>query len=263
MNDPNRSIHRDDPKPSYNEVYLQHVFATIDAFGKYHNTLAFFSGNEIVNSKSNTAAATYAKAVTRDMKNYIKAHIDRPIPVGYSAADVEESRLQLMKYLDCGDDEMARGDFFAFNDYSWCGESSFTESGWDQKVEKYKDLTIPLFLSEYGCNEVKDGDRPFTEVKSLFSTDMTGVFSGGLVFEYSQEENDYGLVELTTSLVTKLSDFTALKDQFASVENPSGDGDYIKTRKVNECPKIEKGVWEASETLPAFPKKAETYMVSP
>lgn len=44
-NTPDYSINRADPAPSYNAVYLQNVFATIDAFANYTNTLAFFSGN--------------------------------------------------------------------------------------------------------------------------------------------------------------------------------------------------------------------------
>lgn len=42
---PKYSINRADPQPSYNAVYLQSLFATIDEFAKYTNTLAFFSGN--------------------------------------------------------------------------------------------------------------------------------------------------------------------------------------------------------------------------
>ena len=47
VNSPDYSINRYDPAPSYNDVYLQSVFATIDAFAKYDNTLLFFSGNEV------------------------------------------------------------------------------------------------------------------------------------------------------------------------------------------------------------------------
>lgn len=42
---PKYSINRADPLPSYNAVYLQSLFATIEVFSKYTNTLAFFSGN--------------------------------------------------------------------------------------------------------------------------------------------------------------------------------------------------------------------------
>lgn len=47
VNTPDYSINRDDPAPSYNDVYLQYIFSTIDAFAGYDNTLLFFSGNEV------------------------------------------------------------------------------------------------------------------------------------------------------------------------------------------------------------------------
>ncbi len=77
------------------------------------------------------------------MKSYISSHGLRKIPVGYSAADVESSRYDLASYMNCGTDDQ-RSDFFAFNDYSWCSPSSFTRSGWDQKVQQYKSYSIPL-----------------------------------------------------------------------------------------------------------------------
>ena len=47
VNSPLYSINRNDPAGSYNDVYLQSVFATIDKFAGYDNTLLFFSGNEV------------------------------------------------------------------------------------------------------------------------------------------------------------------------------------------------------------------------
>lgn len=47
VNSPLYSLNREDPAGSYNDVYLQSVFATIDAFAGYDNTLLFFSGNEV------------------------------------------------------------------------------------------------------------------------------------------------------------------------------------------------------------------------
>lgn len=96
---------------SYNDVYLQHVFATIDVFGKYTNTLGFFAANEVTNAANNTNAATFVKAVIRDMREYIGKHVDRPIPVGYSAADVAENRMEMAKYMNCGD-AATRSDFY-------------------------------------------------------------------------------------------------------------------------------------------------------
>src|ERR1700712_321639 len=45
------SLNREYPegmRRSYNEVYLQSVFATIDSFAKYDNLLAFFAANEVI-----------------------------------------------------------------------------------------------------------------------------------------------------------------------------------------------------------------------
>ena len=88
VNTPKYSIRQDKPGPSYNTPYLQNVFATIDEFQKYDNTLLFFSGNEVINNVPTSAAAPWVKAVTRDIKQYIGNRKYRPIPVGYSAADI-------------------------------------------------------------------------------------------------------------------------------------------------------------------------------
>jgi hypothetical protein len=145
---PKYSINRADPVTSYNSVYLQSVFATIDMFAKYPNTLAFLSGNEVINDAANTNCAPYVKAVTRDMKNYIRSRKYRAIPVGYSAADVAENQQLMAQYMNCGTDDQ-RSDFYAINDYSWCDPSSYSQSGWDQLVKNYAGYGIPiLYASE-------------------------------------------------------------------------------------------------------------------
>ena len=143
VNTPKYSINRAEPHPSYNAVYLQNVFATVDAFAKYDNTLAFFSGNEVIDDDKTTPCAPYVKAVTRDIRSYIASRGYRQIPVGYSAADVDSNRLEMAQYMNCGSDD-ERSDFFAFNDYSWCDPSSFTISGWDQKVKNFTGYGLPI-----------------------------------------------------------------------------------------------------------------------
>lgn len=260
VNTPENSINRGNPAPSYNTAYLQHVFATVDVFSKYDNTLGFFAANEVINDENTTNTAPYVKAVIRDMKTYIKERIDREIPVGYSAADISSNRYQQIQYFNCGDDEMARLDMFGMNDYSWCGDSSFTKSGYDQKVEQYSNYTRPLFLSEFGCNEVTP--RKFTEIGAIYSDDMSSVFSGGLVYEYSQEANNYGVVEIKDGKVSKLPDFDNLKKAFKSVENFSGDGGYKTASGPAACPTYESGVWEVDpdETLPPMPQRASSML---
>jgi hypothetical protein len=144
VNSPLYSINRQDPAPSYNPTYLQSVFATIDAFASYSNTLAFFSGNEVINeTTASTVTGPYVKAVTRDMKQYIGNRGYRKIPVGYSAADVTTNRYETAEFMNCGPDD-ERSDFFAFNDYSWCDPSSYTRSGWDKKVELFSNYSLPI-----------------------------------------------------------------------------------------------------------------------
>ena len=152
VNSPLYSLNRDNPAPSYNEVYLQSIFATIDSFASYSNTLAFFSGNEVINDTlTSTQTAPYIKAVTRDMKQYIGDRGYRSIPVGYSAADVSTNRYETAEFMNCGADD-ARSDFFAFNDYSWCDPSSYTVSGWDQKVALFSNYSLPLLYVHIQSN---------------------------------------------------------------------------------------------------------------
>lgn len=143
VNTPKYALNRADPAPSYNAVYLQSLFATVDSFANYTNTLLFFSGNEVINSDNTTNAAPYVKAVTRDLKQYIGSQGYRAIPVGYSAADVSSNRYQMAEYMNCGTPDQ-RSDFFAFNDYSWCDPSSYETSGWEAEVALYKNYSIPL-----------------------------------------------------------------------------------------------------------------------
>ncbi|KAJ5584611.1 glycolipid-anchored surface protein 5 precursor [Penicillium hispanicum] len=256
VNTPKYSLNRAEPKASYNDVYLQYIFATVEMFAKYDNTLAFFSGNEVINDAKSSSAAPYVKAVTRDLRQYLRSRKLRTVPVGYSAADIDTNRLEMAEYMNCGTDD-ERSDFFAFNDYSWCDPSSFTTSGWDQKVKNFTGYGIPLFLSEYGCNT---NTRKFEEVSALYSTKMTGVYSGGLVYEYSEEGSNYGLVKISGDDVTDRPDYDALKSAYSKTANPQGDGSYNSTGGANGCP-AKSSSWEVSgDALPAIPAPAEKYM---
>jgi len=72
-----------------------------------------------------------------------------------------------------------------------------------------------VFFSEYGCNKVQP--RVFDEVQALYGPEMTSL-SGGLVYEYSQETSDYGLVEINgNGTVTLRVDYINLQSQFAKL----------------------------------------------
>jgi len=176
--------------------------------------------------------------------------------VGYSGASVTQN-MQLAEYLNCGA-EGERSEFLGINDYSWCGESSFTLSGWDKVVQSYSNYSIPLFLSEYGCNTVPQ--RHFTEVEALYGKNMTPVFSGGLVYEYSMEVNNYGLVKINTyNKVTTLGDFDRLEAAFKKTPIPDNDGGYKKNGVPSKCPP-QTNEWEASDNVPPMPDDAVRYL---
>jgi len=207
---------------SYYASYLERTFAIVEAFKDYPNTLAFFSGNEVIDKPENgESVPPYIRSVTRDLKNYVKNHAKRPIPVGYSAADVRKILYDSWNYLQCAmdgdDDDMSKADLFALNSYSWCGESTFKESGFDTLVDGFKNTSVPVFFSEYGCNT--PSPRVWGEVHSIYGPDMTDVFSGGVVYEYTQEKNNYGLVEFNDDgSVSMLEDFTALAEQLGKID---------------------------------------------
>ncbi|KAI0842564.1 glycoside hydrolase family 72 protein [Hypoxylon sp. FL0890] len=262
VNNPQYSINRYKPAPSYNDAYLQSVFATIDEFAKYDNTLAFFSGNEVINDNPESVkSAPYVKATTRDMRQYIGSRGYRKIPVGYSAADVSSNRMQTAQYFNCGTDD-ERSDFFAFNDYSWCAPSSFQQSGWDQKVKNFTGYGLPVFLSEWGC--ITNG-RTFEELGALMNAEMTSVYSGGLMYEYSREGNGYGIVELSgdSDSVTDEPEFASFQSALKKYPAPSGDGGASKTTTSVACPTVD-DVWDLDEwgpsNLPAIPDAAVKYM---
>lgn len=90
---------------------------------------------------------------------------------------------------------------------------------------------------------------------------MTGVYSGGLVYEYSEEKNKYGLVKIDGDKVQKLPDFDVLKNALAATKAPSGDGGYKSNGATSQCP-AKSNVWEVDldSGLPAIPDKAKGFM---
>ncbi len=88
---------------------------------------------------------------------------------------------------------------------------------------------------------------------------MTGVFSGGLVYEYTEEGSKYGVVKIEGDEVEELDDYKALKSAFDKQENPSGDGGYQRESKSSSCPSRSAN-WEVEDTaLPALPSNARRF----
>jgi len=82
----------------------------------------------------------------------------------------------------------------------------------------FSKTTIPVFFSEYGCNLPEGVPREFNEVQALYGKQMT-VLSGGLVYEYSQETSDYGLVVINdNSTISLRQDYNNLQGQFNKLD---------------------------------------------
>lgn len=243
------NLDRSDPWGTYNSQYIGRVFRFIDAFKNYPNVLGFFSGNEVINDQKNYASIDppYIRAVQRDMKQYIEKQSNRTIPVGYSAANTVDLRLATYRYLQCNSLDGktvnkalndSRSDFFGLNTYEWCsGTSDWKSSGYDVLNSTFSDAVIPLIFSEYGCN--KNLPRTFDEVTDgLYpSTGLGNLFSGGLVYEYAEEANNYGLVDMDDSdgSITYKEDFNNFKSALSKLNDSTTHESQYNGTSLYKC----------------------------
>ena len=254
---------------SYSSTYLNHIFSVVEAFGPYPNTLAFISANEVMNTvATGQTAPPYLRAVTRDLKNYISKHLNRTIPVGYSAADVSQILTDSWAYLSCDieseSSDLSRSDFFGLNSYSWCGPTSptanYDASSYDTIISTFGNTSIPIFFSEYGCNKVEP--RVFDEVPVLYGN-MTSVMSGGLVYEYYEEDNNYGLVWIYDNGTAQLrNDYNALQTQYntlnvKALQSMDSSATSIQSPKCSSS-LISSSGFNTSFTLPAVPSGGQS-----
>ncbi|KAK2612390.1 hypothetical protein QQS21_001654 [Conoideocrella luteorostrata] len=252
LGEPSLSINRDDP--AWDTALFARYKSVVDELSKYSNVIGFFAGNEVSNANNNTFASAYVKAATRDTKAYIKSKNTRWMGVGYAANDDKPIRDMIASYFNCGPTEDSI-DFFGYNIYSWCGESNFEDSGYNRLIEFFKSYSVPMFFAEYGCNLPNGGEaRTFEETTALYVNNMTDVVSGGIIYEYFQETNDYGLVKISNGgSATKLKDFAALQKKITAVSPKGVDmSSYNPTNKVLDCPAVN-SFWAANSTLPPTP----------
>lgn len=149
LSEPKTSINRD--SPAWNEELYTRYTSVIDELAQYTNVLGFFAGNEVTNNKTNTNASPFVKAAVRDVKAYIKQKGYRQIPVGYATNDDSNIRVPIAEYFNC-DSEDSAIDFWGYNIYSWCGDSSFQKSGYLDRTQELSTYSKPAFFAEYGCN---------------------------------------------------------------------------------------------------------------
>lgn len=191
LGEPRLSIETDHPQ--WDLGTFQRYKDVIDELGSYGNVIGFFAGNEVTTNKTNTPASAYVKAAVRDTKAYIKEKGSN-LYIGYAANDDADVRRDIAHYFNCGEDQSQAIDFWGYNIYQWCGDSSLESSGYDKQIDFFKNYSVPVFFAEYGCNEGKEGaeGRVFQETAAIYEEPMTDVFSGGIVYMYFEERNDYG-----------------------------------------------------------------------
>lgn len=252
LSSPDESITTTDPTWTI-DLYDRYT-SVIDEMQQYDNVLGFFAGNEVITNNTNTDAAPFVKAAIRDMRTYMANSGYRAIPIGYSANDDSKTRVASADYFACGDDDVST-DFYGINMYEWCGSSTFKTSGYESRTEEFANLTCPAFFSEYGCNAVTP--RKFTEVAALYSDEMTDVWSGGIVYMYFEETNDYGLVTIDGDTVSTEADFPYLKTELGSISPTTATLSAYSASadsSTMDCPATG-GNWNAATDLPPTPEE--------
>ncbi|EDR08961.1 glycoside hydrolase family 72 protein, partial [Laccaria bicolor S238N-H82] len=257
----NGSIDRSSPAWSTN--LLDQYLATIDAFSKYDNVLAYNVGNEVVNGSSNTNVAPFVKAAARDIKAYLTAK-KSSVLIGYAAIDgADNFRDPLANYFSCDPSNTNSGstaiDLFGLNNYEWCGNSTFADSYTDTE-NNFAGYNVAAYFSEYGCVPAS-GARPWTEVGALLSSDMSPVWSGGIAFSYfpaASAAGQFGMVTLSSDnkTVTTSTDFTNLGTQYGAATPPNSPAKAsVAAAAFPACP-TQNSTFLGSTTLPATPNLA-------
>ena len=266
----------DENAPHWNSSQFLAFRSVLDEFQQFDNTAGVFVGNEVLTSKRGTAAAPYVLAAAHDIKMYRDQMNYRPIPVGYSAADIAELRPMLQNYLACSPDPRNRLDFFGLNAYEWCGSSSYIGSGYMELQKNASGYPIPIFFSETGCNVARP--RTFSDQAAIFGPLMADTWSGAMVYEWIQETNDYGLISYgppdpdgVNAQTTKatvydgftrkgtptpvMPDFANLKQQWETL-SPTGVllSDYVRSLSSSSlttlpaCPEFTADGWSVNPT---------------
>jgi len=204
----------------------------VKEFSKYNNTLLFTIANEMtVNDKNGFSAFPCVKAYTRDIHRYqssCKEHMRR-VPLIYADMDIGQDRTMVGEYMSCEvespDDAV---DAYGINVYSWCDKGYPDEHGVDSfQYSPYLDIKTgfvnfqkPVLFTEFGCNVGEwetfcpyKGGRQWPDVKVIMGT-MGEIISGAVAFEFSMENNEYGLA-LTPGFLEGQNEIYLLDNYFA------------------------------------------------
>jgi 1,3-beta-glucanosyltransferase GAS5 len=123
---------------------------------------------------------------------------------------------------------------------------------------KYADKCSPS-LSEWGC--ITNG-RDFNELQALMSNQMTSVYSGGLMYEYTLEGNGFGIVKIdpSTGSIAAQPEFAKFASAMSKYPAPTGAGGAASTTHSVPCPTMD-SIWEVDPSaIPVMPAQAQQYM---
>jgi 1,3-beta-glucanosyltransferase GAS1 len=125
---------------------------------------------------------------------------------------------------------------------------------------------IPVFFSEDGCNLVRP--RTFSDLAAVYGPEMTPIMSGSIIYEWTQEANDYGIVQYPDTCIQDgitapvgvpvplQPEFDNLKSAWAAASPSSiAETDYNPSTVVIECPATTSGTWtiDGNAKLPETP----------
>lgn len=113
-------------------------------------------------------------------------------------------------------------------------------------------------LSEWGC--IKNRPRKFEELSALMSSQMSSVYSGGIMYEYSKEDNDYGIVTINGDSISKSDEYSLFKSALADNPTPTGSGGAASSSHAAKCPPKD-STWNVDPSLiPEMPEAANKFM---
>jgi hypothetical protein len=96
----------------------------------------------------------------------------------------------------------------------------------------------------------------------MMSDEMTGVYSGGLMYEYSLEDNKFGIVKIKNGKVDHEDEFDMFKAALKKYPMPTGDGGASKKSHAVDCP-AKSDNWQVDpKMIPEMPEEAQKYMKS-
>ncbi|KAJ6552619.1 1,3-beta-glucanosyltransferase [Mycena vulgaris] len=245
--------------PAWSTNTLDQYLRTIGAFKKYDNILAYNIGNEVM-SPTATQAAPFIMAAARDIRAYLNS-ISSSALVGYAAIDGPAQFVDsTADFLAC--DRSANSatssiDIFGLNNYEWCGDAANTTfSGLNSR---FADYDVAAYFSEFGSENCNPTPRLWTEISTMFSAPMTGVWSGGLAFSYFgaiSEGHEFGMavVSADNSSITTNADFDNLAAKYNGVTFVNSPTKASATVPApTACPTTDAALWPVSDTLPPTP----------